>query len=274
MSNDLPQQLSLFEVNNYGRSKHPRGKTGQVIECERCGKKTYKFKCQLESHKHHFCSRECANKWRGRNKKSLICQNCKKEFVPQNRNYNQKFCSRSCYLEYIKEYGGNRSKNRDISICQNCGREFEHWAGRDRKYCSKDCWSKREGKIAYSCVYCGRVFKDYRSNNRKYCSRSCYNKHKSILMRGKNSPFWEGGRTKKNQLLRNRRKYRKWRKAVFERDNYTCQECGGKSGRGKKVYIHAHHIKHFADYPKSRYKIENGITLCEKCHHLRHSHKF
>jgi len=56
--------------------------------------------------------------------------------------------------------------------------------------------------------------------------------------------------------------YKKWRMSVFSRDNFTCQFCGNRG------YIEAHHIKSWAKYPKLRYKVENGITLCEDCHKL------
>lgn len=55
--------------------------------------------------------------------------------------------------------------------------------------------------------------------------------------------------------------YRDWRKAVFERDNYVCQDCGAKGG-----YLTAHHIKSWAKYPELRYELSNGKTLCEPCH--------
>jgi len=64
------------------------------------------------------------------------------------------------------------------------------------------------------------------------------------------------------QLLRVSLRYKKWRKAVFKRDRYTCQICGDNSGGNLCV----HHIKSFALYPKHRFKITNGRTLCLKCH--------
>lgn len=65
--------------------------------------------------------------------------------------------------------------------------------------------------------------------------------------------------------IRNSGDYSEWRKAVFNRDNYTCQKCGKKGGK-----LNAHHIKPFARYPSLRLVIENGITLCTDCHKGEH----
>jgi len=58
-------------------------------------------------------------------------------------------------------------------------------------------------------------------------------------------------------------RHKAWRKTIFERDDYTCQECGERGGK-----IVAHHIKGWTQYPEHRYDIENGIILCERCHKL------
>ena len=52
-----------------------------------------------------------------------------------------------------------------------------------------------------------------------------------------------------------------WRESVFERDNYTCQDCGQIGG-----YLEPHHIKPKSKYPKLIYDINNGITYCIECH--------
>jgi len=57
-------------------------------------------------------------------------------------------------------------------------------------------------------------------------------------------------------------RYKKWRMSVFLRDGFTCQFCETKG------YLEAHHIKGWAEYPKLRFKVVNGIALCKECHKL------
>lgn len=69
-----------------------------------------------------------------------------------------------------------------------------------------------------------------------------------------------------NLRIRHSVEYVTWRNSVFERDNYTCQHCGIKSGCGHAVRLEAHHIKPFSTHEHLRFDVENGITYCRKCH--------
>ena len=71
-----------------------------------------------------------------------------------------------------------------------------------------------------------------------------------------------------NQLQRKSNKFKNWRKAVFECDSYTCQECGSKKE------LHPHHIRPFAKYPELRFITSNGKTLCSVCHGKKHGMTF
>jgi len=83
----------------------------------------------------------------------------------------------------------------------------------------------------------------------------------SRQMGGSKNPNWRGGITDSNKRIRESKEYKKWRKKVFERDNYTCVNCGQVGGK-----LNADHIKPFSRFPKLRFEVDNGRTLCERCH--------
>lgn len=85
-------------------------------------------------------------------------------------------------------------------------------------------------------------------------------------LKGKNGGGWKGGLTSINILIRTSAEYKLWRKAVFERDDYTCIWCGAKNGHGREVVLNADHIKPFSLFPELRFAIDNGRTLCVNCH--------
>jgi hypothetical protein len=87
----------------------------------------------------------------------------------------------------------------------------------------------------------------------------------SRSLRGNVSSFWKGGVTAKHKKIRVSAKYKDWRLKVFKRDNHTCRKCGKRGG-----YLQAHHVKHFSRFPKLRFTISNGITLCLKHHKQIH----
>lgn len=84
--------------------------------------------------------------------------------------------------------------------------------------------------------------------------------------RGENNPRWKGGTGLKKKKDYNSPEYRQWRKNVFERDKYICQDCYDGNGGN----LEAHHIKEYAKYVELRYDVSNGITLCKTCHEKRH----
>ena len=57
--------------------------------------------------------------------------------------------------------------------------------------------------------------------------------------------------------------YKTWRLAVFKRDGFRCRGCGSREK------LCAHHIIYWRDTKDNRdlrYDVNNGITLCVKCH--------
>lgn len=150
-----------------------------------------------------------------------------------------------------------------------------------------------KSQVEKICFTCGNSFwvRKYRATSAKVCSHSCrsgllqanppkkgvkgrpawnlgkklhydvWNKGLKGIRAGAESHLWKGGITPLRQKIRSTFEYRQWRKAVFERDNYTCVFCKIRGG-----WLEADHIKPFAIYPELRLNIENGRTLCKPCH--------
>jgi len=205
------------------------------------------------------------------------CPDCGKKLG----DYSSKHCS-VCAAKYIKrkDISGNRNPFWGKKHSSKTKKEISSKvAGRFGKQASN--W-KGGVSIKYRvCIDCGCKLGSHDSVR---CSRCNGVKH-----RCSGHWNWSGGITVLSDLIRNTAEYQSWRVGVFERDNYTCKECG-RFG----CYLQAHHIKEFyillreflVKYNQfspiedketlSRlsmsydpfWDIDNGETLCEECHNL------
>lgn len=118
--------------------------------------------------------------------------------------------------------------------------------------------NRRKYPSHFDCLDCGETKKVYPIKGviQKRCL-ACSSRRKT----GSRNPNWRGGISPENDRIRRSRKYKSWRNRVFNRDSHTCVTCGKRGGT-----LHAHHIKPFAFYPKLRFRMSNGRTLCEECH--------
>ena len=65
-------------------------------------------------------------------------------------------------------------------------------------------------------------------------------------------------------MWRNTKNYRVWRAGVI-RKHPRCVVCGSMHRR------QAHHLNNGSHHPDERFDIDNGVTLCQKCHSKFHN---
>lgn len=63
------------------------------------------------------------------------------------------------------------------------------------------------------------------------------------------------------------KEYFSWKNAVIDRDCKNCVCCGYY---GTRRYLEAHHIESYSSNESLRLDLNNGITLCRKCHRVFH----
>lgn len=166
-----------------------------------------------------------------------------------------KFCSRSCNMyDKHKKY---RDKINEASRKVMLGNKFRlglpSWnKGKELHY---EVWNKgKKGlQIAWNK---GEKHTPEAIERMKVAQRK-------VARSGKDHWNWQGGISEKNHRIRNSREYKDWRMKVFQRDRFSCVICGYRSV--KKRDIRADHIKPFCNYPKLRFDVDNGRTLCLKC---------
>lgn len=156
------------------------------------------------------------------------------------------YCSLECY--YKSRKGKKRPKH--------AKKMKKHWETHQHPMLGKKFSEESRKKMSESWSYSKSITPER-------------NKKLSLSRMGKLNPNWKGGPKIPKDIknaIRKRSKYLTWRKRVFERDNYTCQSCNGKSIKNHPLIVEAHHISSFTEYPNLRYNVDNGLTLCKACH--------
>lgn len=154
-------------------------------------------------------------------------------------------------------------------------------------YCEED------GLYHKQCAVCDKhITHQYKSQiKQRTCSHSCQlkgntfrtghipvNAYKVGETSGEKNINWKGGVSPLMEQIRRIRPYKDWRKAVYERDNYTCKHCGVKGG-----VLNADHIRLFhhiitdnkinsvleARACAELWDVSNGQTLCKSCHNKK-----
>ena len=170
-----------------------------------------------------------------------------------------------------------------IKICTVCGKEYFAHSG--SQILCESCFPR--------CKECGSIITDHNRTWKKFCSLSCAGKWNyrnseqvrealnkgiyapqraisiSLARTGKPRPElvgeknhnWKGGTGTERHRLMGQVEYLNWRRAIFERDDYTCRICGKRGAE-----LNAHHVIYYAIDKNRVLDLDNGITVCRDCH--------
>ena len=238
--------------------------------------------------------------WRGIN---MLKYNITKKFLQQEYIINKKStteiakelnCGHSTIANRLKKYN---IKTRTISennigkgnpafvdgrtlikhFCIDCKKEICYQTA---LYSGKKCSHCARPKKKYYCKLCGKEIGYWGAHYGLGICKYCVNK-------GDRNPNFKDGRTSLQVSIRNLFEHKQWRKQVFKRDDFECQECNQIGGK-----LEAHHKIAFAkllqeflqEYNQFSpiedketlvrlamkwqpfWNIDNGVTLCEDCH--------
>lgn len=210
---------------------------------------------------------ECQQIFFYKNNYKKYCEKCRKlkiKYAKEKWERKNIGCHHQFYLkhkEIIKEKARKYYRNHKTKLNQ----EKKIWWLENRelllhKRKCKNCYdcNKSIHSISLRCLNCHlkiarqHEWKKLSENHKKKLSAS----HQKI-------PFenWKGFSTSNETRIRLSQEFKKWREYIYQRDNYTCQECYICGG-----ILHSHHIYPFSKYPKLRFDVDNGITLCKQCH--------
>jgi len=270
-------------------------RNGKIVKCDNCGTEKYKDPCKLKRDKNNFCSKKCFDVFR-LNRMIVSCYTCHKdiEIVPSRIKSSKKFfCSQECMtigFTGVNHSGFFKKGNKgEKCINYNGGTQIyngylaillpEHPFANKRGYIYEHriIMEKRIGRYLTTQEVVHHINFNKKDNSDEnlmlFSTDEEHRKYHSILR--KEERLKNGFASPELRLKTYKTyNYQKWRESVVSRDDRTCVICGSKDK------IHADHIKPLVFILKENnitsiesaklctelWDINNGRTLCAKCH--------
>ncbi len=221
----------------------------------------------------HWCSKSIIRKKQGKPVKYHFCNNvCKGEYQRT-----AKPVSKEWLYEHYTTKKMNTTKiakivNRDPKSVWNWLKDFDI-PTRGRGVACEHLFPKGH-KLGVGRKHTPETRKKL-SDIAKAEGRVPYDKNVGSYMknrRGKDTPNWKGGITPERQSVYSSKEWSNAVKAVWHRDDATCQRCKIINNDNREVGFDIHHIVSFAT-KELRTVSDNLILLCKKCHYWVHSNK-
>jgi hypothetical protein len=178
--------------------------------------------------------------------------------------------------------GKLREKTGKNNNCEICGKAYYVIPARAAitKYCSMDCKGVAVSRNQSGKSHPGYIEGAKREKNcegcgcqmlhkppkpitsfllQKFCTKKCADEH-GLRFNGADHYNYKG------ELARRRNRtsqHSRWANKVLQRDLYLCKRCGVS---GEVATLQAHHIFPFELFPEKRDDLNNGVSLCSKCH--------
>lgn len=277
--------LIISTKEDFINEKKSQRKSGLYVKlkykCADCGEEILRslacLKAITNKDKCNECSRKNISESKREEFEDVIFSNCKQKGVVVERVYYENHIP---YIDGICSCGEKINhiwyvaiKNSEQYLCDECNKKRLNkkfktdWNTVVNLFKENQCvllskesdFSNYKSKLKYIAT-CGHFHETSLGSFKKSKYHMC--KECSVIMNsGKFAYNWNGGYDNERTRFRKTFEYKNFVRQVLKRDNYTCLCCITKSGD-----LNVHHLDGYNWCEEKRTDINNGITLCKKCH--------